>query len=74
MLFTELSKMQPGEPSEKIRERVIKARKVQEARFKDFKEKYCPYTSPKPSAIATSIVVTGQKERVISKRTHKTYL
>ena len=28
--FAELSKMKPGEPSEKIRERVIKARKMQE--------------------------------------------
>ena len=32
--FSELSKMQPGESSEKIRERVIKARKIQEERFK----------------------------------------
>ena len=31
--FAELSKMQPGEPSEKIRERVIRARKIQEERF-----------------------------------------
>ena len=31
--FAELSQMQPGEPSEKIRERVIKARKIQEERF-----------------------------------------
>ena len=31
--FAELSKMKPGEPSEKIRERVIKARKMQEERF-----------------------------------------
>ena len=35
--FAELSKMQPGEPSEKIRERVILARKIQEERFKPFK-------------------------------------
>ena len=33
MPFAELSKMKPGEPSEKIRERVIKARKMQEERF-----------------------------------------
>ncbi len=31
--FSELSKMKEGEPSEKIRERVIKARQIQEARF-----------------------------------------
>ena len=31
--FAELSQMEPGEPSEKIRERVIKARQIQEARF-----------------------------------------
>ena len=39
--FAELSKMKPGEPSEKIRERVIKARQIQEARFKDFKGIHC---------------------------------
>ena len=32
--FAELSKMQPGESSDKVRERVIKARKIQEERFK----------------------------------------
>ena len=32
--FSELSKMQPGESSDKVRERVIKARKIQEERFK----------------------------------------
>ncbi len=35
--FAELSKMQPGEPSAAIRERVINARKIQEERFKPFK-------------------------------------
>lgn len=39
--FAELSQMQPGEPSEKIRERVIKARQIQEVRFKDFKGIHC---------------------------------
>lgn len=39
--FAALSEMQPGEPSEKIRERVIKARQIQEARFKDFKGIHC---------------------------------
>ena len=33
--------MQPGEPSEKIRERVIRARKIQEERFKTFKGIHC---------------------------------
>lgn len=32
--FAELSKMQPGESSDKIRERVVRARKIQEERFK----------------------------------------
>ena len=41
MLFTELSKMQPGEPSSAIRERVIASRKIQETRFKDFKGIHC---------------------------------
>ena len=35
--FAQLSTMKSGEPSEKIRERVIKARQIQEARFNDFK-------------------------------------
>ena len=39
--FSDLSKMAPGEPSEKIRERVIKARQVQEVRFKNFKGIHC---------------------------------
>ena len=39
--FAELSKMAPGEPSEKIRERVIKARQIQEERYKDYKGTYC---------------------------------
>ena len=39
--FSELSKMQPGEPSEKIRERVIKARKIQEERFRMYKGIHC---------------------------------
>ena len=39
--FSELSKMRAGEPSEKIRDRVIKARQIQEARFKDFKGVHC---------------------------------
>ena len=39
--FSELSKMQPGEPSAAIRERVIRARKIQEERFKTFKGIHC---------------------------------
>ena len=31
--FAQLSQMQPGEPSEKIRERVIRARNIQTERF-----------------------------------------
>ena len=39
--FKQLSKMQPGEPSADIRERVIDARKIQEERFKPFKGIHC---------------------------------
>ena len=39
--FAELSKMQPGEPSANIRERVIAARQIQEERFKPFKGVHC---------------------------------
>ena len=39
--FKDLSQMAPGEPSEKIRERVVKARKIQEERFKNHKGIYC---------------------------------
>ena len=38
--FTDLSKMKPGEPSSIIRERVIRARQMQEERFKPFKGVY----------------------------------
>lgn len=39
--FAQLSKMKPGEPSAAIRERVIKARQIQEERFKDHKGIHC---------------------------------
>ena len=39
--FAQLSQMQPGEPSATIRERVIRARKIQEERFKPFKGIHC---------------------------------
>ena len=39
--FSELSKMKPGEPSTSYRERVIKARRIQEERFKDYKNVHC---------------------------------
>jgi len=39
--FSDLSKMAPGEPSAVIRERVIKARQIQEVRFKDHKGIHC---------------------------------
>ncbi len=39
--FEKLSEEAPAEPSERIRERVIKARKIQEDRFKDHKGIHC---------------------------------
>lgn len=39
--FKQLSEMQQGEPSETIRERVIKARHIQETRYKDYKGIHC---------------------------------
>ena len=39
--FAQLSQLQPGEPSAVIRERVIKARKIQEERFKNQKGIHC---------------------------------
>jgi len=39
--FKELSKLQLGESSADIRTRVIKARQIQEQRFKDYKGVYC---------------------------------
>lgn len=39
--FAQLSQMQPGEPSEKVRERVIAARKIQEDRFRPYKGIHC---------------------------------
>ena len=39
--FAQISQMQPGEPSEKVRERVIAARKIQEDRFRPYKGIHC---------------------------------
>ena len=39
--FAQLSQMQPGEPSAAIRERVIRARNIQEDRFKPYKGIHC---------------------------------
>ena len=39
--FADLSKMTSGEPSSAIRERVIRARQIQEERFKAHKGVYC---------------------------------
>ena len=39
--FEDISKAAPGEPSAAIRERVIRARKIQEERFKDVKGIHC---------------------------------
>ncbi len=39
--FKDLSKMQPGEPSAVIRERVLKARQIQERRFQGQKGIHC---------------------------------
>lgn len=39
--FHDLSKAQPGEPSAKIRERVMQARAIQTERFKDIKGMHC---------------------------------
>ena len=39
--FAELSQLNPGEPSANIRRRVIKARKIQEERFKPYKGIHC---------------------------------
>ena len=39
--FKDISKAEPGEPSSVIRERVIKARDIQTARFKDYRGVHC---------------------------------
>ena len=39
--FKDISKAAPGEPSANIRERVIKAREIQAARYKDYKGIHC---------------------------------
>ena len=39
--FEEISKAEPGEPSEAIRKRVMAARKIQEERFKDIPKIHC---------------------------------
>ena len=44
--FAQLSQMQPGEPSAAIRERVVKARKIQEERFRPYKGIHCNAMMP----------------------------
>jgi magnesium chelatase family protein len=44
--FAELSKMQPGESSEAVRNRVIQARKLQEERFKNEHRVHCNAQMP----------------------------
>ena len=39
--FAQLSQLKPGEPSAVIRERVVRARKIQEERFRPFKGVHC---------------------------------
>ena len=39
--FAELAKMQPGEPSAAIRERVVRARRIQEERFRSHPDVHC---------------------------------
>jgi magnesium chelatase family protein len=39
--FKDISKAQPGEPSAAIRERVVRARQIQEERFRDHKGIHC---------------------------------
>lgn len=39
--FSQLSQLKPGEPSAVIRERVVRARKIQEERFRPFKGVHC---------------------------------
>ncbi len=39
--FAQLTQMQPGEPSSVIRERVVRARKIQEERFKPYPGIHC---------------------------------
>ncbi len=40
-IIAQLTQMQPGEPSSVIRERVVKARKIQEERFKPYPGIHC---------------------------------
>ena len=41
MPFKDISKAEPGEPSAAIRERVIRARDIQTARYRDFRGIHC---------------------------------
>ena len=80
--FAALSEMKPGEPSERIRERVLKARQIQEARFKDFKGIHCnaqmtermihQYAEPDESSLA--LLRMGMERLKLSARAYNRIL
>ena len=80
--FSDLSKMAPGEPSEKIRERVIKARQIQESRFKDFKGIHCNaqmtermlHQFAEPDAVSMDMLRTAMERLKLSARAYSRIL
>lgn len=76
--FSDLSSQAEGEPSANIRERVIKARKIQEERYKDYKGIHCNaqmtekmlHQFAEPSANALEMLKEAMKRFSLSARAY----
>lgn len=80
--FAQLSQMQPGEPSASIRERVIRARKIQENRYRNYKGIHCNaqmterliHQFAEPDAHSLEILRTAMERLKLSARAYSRIL
>ena len=80
--FAQLSQMQPGEPSAVIRERVIKARKIQEERFRSHPGIHCNaqmsekmlHTYAEPDAASLDLLRMAMERLKLSARAYSRIL
>lgn len=80
--FKDISQATQGEPSEAIRERVIKARHIQEERFRDYKGIHCNaqmsermiHEYAEPDAAGISLLRTAMKRLSLSARAYNRIL
>ena len=64
--FKQLSSMAPGEPSPTIRERVIRARQIQEERFKNHKGIYSNHQYAEPDETSLNLHRTAMERLNLS--------